>query len=446
MNDLIAAIDLGTTKVAVAVGKKTTLGVKIVAYAEEASRGIKRGRVENVRLANMALNKALASIESQINAKIKKAFVGIAGQDIKCVSLEPFQVQRKDFSELISSKEINEITRNTYNTIVEDGAKVFYSVPQSFNVDNYMSVSEPVGMEGRNILARYKLFTAKENSKKIIESTLRLSEIEVLDVILEPIASAKSVLTEDEMELGSILVDIGGGTTDVAVISRNVVRYAGIIPFGGNSITNDICAGFNITADKAEFIKVNHGSCFSDYAEPNKKLLLAVMGAGNGKEVSVKVLARIIQARMEEILEAVCYHVEQSGYKDYIRGGMVFTGGGSKIENLTNLANFVTGYEARLGSPNTFTIDPSSCDMCKDAKSSTVAGMLIHAFQKIEEEDLVLTNCFQQTTVSGKSIQATDTEDELVLVPKKAKGKSLKEKITGLFDTENLFNSKSNKV
>ncbi|MBR4805910.1 MAG: hypothetical protein IK042_05365, partial [Bacteroidales bacterium] len=159
MKDLIAAIDLGTTKVVAAVGKKTPQGVKVVAYAEAPSRGIKRGRVENVKLAHQALDKALAKLEPQLEGqRIKSAFVGIAGQDIKCLSPAPFQTQRKNFNELITEDEIQEITNNTYNTVLEDGYKVIFSVPQSFNVDNYMSVAEPVGMIGRNIVAKYKLF------------------------------------------------------------------------------------------------------------------------------------------------------------------------------------------------------------------------------------------------------------------------------------------------
>ena len=146
MKDLIAAIDLGTTKVAVAVGEKTNLGVKVVAYGEAVSRGIKRGRVENPRLANQALRKALKMIEEQIDLKVNKAFVGIAGQDIKCVSPEPFQVQRENFNSLITLEEIQKITQNTYNTVLDDGNVVLYSVPQGYNVDNFMSVSEPVGM------------------------------------------------------------------------------------------------------------------------------------------------------------------------------------------------------------------------------------------------------------------------------------------------------------
>lgn len=447
MKDLIAAIDLGTTKVVAAVGKKTPQGVKVVAYAEAPSRGIKRGRVENVKLAHQALNKALAKLEPQLGGqRIKSAFVGIAGQDIKCISPAPFQTQRKNFNEMITQEEIQEITDNTYNTVLEDGYKVIFSVPQSFNVDNYMSVAEPVGMIGRNIVAKYKLFAGKENSKRMIESTLGLSHIKPIEIIMEPVASAKAVLTDDEMEVGSIMVDIGGGTTDVIVYHHNVIRYAGIIPFGGNSVTEDICTGCGIAQERAEYIKTHYGCCFSDYAEAGKKIMLQGVGGASGKEIQIKTLAKIIQARMEEIFDAVSWHVEQSGFKDVIRSGMVLTGGGSKMGNITNLANYVTGHEARVATPNAFSIDPTSVETAKDATSSTAVGMLIYAFQKMEEDGVFYPDCLEDATVPvyepkrekntaglfGEGNDSTD-EAETVTVEAKTEDKKVAQKPRGGF-------------
>ena len=463
MKDLIAAIDLGTTKTIVVVGEKTNLGVKVVAYGEAPSRGIKRGRIENVKYAHQSLEKALRKVEEQLGMKVSKAFVGIAGQDIRCIAPEPFQIQRKDPDALISQEEIMDITNSTYGSYVEDGYKVFYSVPQSYNVDNYMSVSVPEGMLGRNIVARFKLFAGKENSMRMIDSTLGLSGIKPIEIVLEPIASAKAVLTEDEMEVGSILVDIGGGTTDVIVYHGNIIRYAGIIPFGGNSVTEDICTGCGITTEKAEHIKVNYGCSFSDYADAAKKIIIPSVGSGNNKEIQLKTLSKIIQARMEEILEAACWHVEQSGYKKLIRSGMVLTGGGSKMANLSNLADFVTGFETRIGTPNAFALDPSSCDEAKDGTASTAVGMLIHAFQRMEDEGIFFPGCLSDIQ-QVPAASSAETYSEPVLVenvvsedpvenPVKVKGP----KKPGLFgkirnglktalDGEGLFSSSSNEV
>ena len=458
MKELIAAIDLGTTKVVVAVGEKTDLGVKIVAYGETPSKGIKRGRIENVRYAHQALQEALKKVESQLNMRITKAFVGIAGQDIRCISPEPFQIQRKDFDSLISEEEILDITKSTYNMFLEDGYKVFYSVPQSYNVDNYMSVSEPVGMLGRNIVARFKLFASKENSLRMINSTLGLSNIEPVEIVLEPVSSARAVLTEDEMEVGSVLVDIGGGTTDVIVYHHNIIRYAGIIPFGGNSVTEDICTGCGISAKNAELIKKNYGCAFSDYADPALKIVIPGIGSGNNKEIQGKTLSRIIQARMEEILEAVCWHVEQSGFKDALRSGMVLTGGGAKLDSLANLADFVTGYETRIGCPNTMEIDPGSCEGIMDTTASTAVGMLIYAFKKMEYGSLILPNCVSEIRQYPTEIAlpepelvlegASDIAEEKQKKQKKPFGffKGIKKGIQQALDGENLFSSESNDV
>ncbi len=416
MKDLIAAIDLGTTKVVVAVGEKTPNGVKVVGYAEVASKGVKRGRVENIKLANQALKKALEKIQEQIGVKISAALVGIAGQDIKCITPEPWQIQRKDFDELITQSEINEITALTYNLALEDGYKVFHSIPQAYNVDNYMSVSEPVGMIGKNIVAKFKVFAGKENSQRIIQNTLKLSGINVQEIVLEPVASAESVLTDDEKEVGCVLVDIGGGTTDVIVMHHNIIRYAAIIPFGGKSVTEDISTGCGIAWDRAEYIKVNHGCCFSDYAEANKKIMLQGVGGTNNKEIQIKVLAKIIQARMEEIFEAVMWHIEQSGFKDVLRGGIVLTGGGSQIKNIVNLASFVTGYEARIAAPNAYSIDPKSVMEAKKATASTAVGMLIHAFNKMENDGVSYLGGVNNITLSQETELLENSANELETV------------------------------
>lgn len=388
MKNYIAAVDLGTTKVVCAVGEKTSDGVRIIAYSEVPSRGIKRGRVENVKLAHISLSQAVKNVENQLGMKINKVFVGIAGQDIKCISPEPTQTMRDSADEMITTHEINAITERMYKTPLEDGYKVIQAVPQSYNVDNYMSVSEPVGMVGRSILSRYKLFIGKDNSGKLIQSTLNLCHIGQFEQVLEPVASAKAVLTDEEKELGCALVDIGGGTTDVVIIQNNIVRHAGVIPFGGISVTEDICMGCSITQSQAESAKKSeYGCCFADYADADKNLFINGVGRKDRK-IPVKVLAKIIQARMEEILEAVCWHIEQSGFKNSLRGGIVFTGGGSRINNLTNLANVVTGFEARTACPASYTITNDSVEEAKSPTAATAVGLVINAFDKMFYEGI----------------------------------------------------------
>lgn len=392
MKNLIAAVDLGTTKIVCTVGERTANGIRIIAYSEVPSKGIERGRVVNVKQALTSLAPAVRNIENQIGKKINQVFVGIAGQDIKCVSPEPFLMQRATSEDMITQQEINDITNKMYETPFEDGYKVIYAVPQSYNVDNYMSVKEAVGMVGKSIVSRFKLFIGKDNSRQLIKNVLQMDRLGLIDLVLEPVASAKAVLTEEEMEVGVALVDIGGGTSDVIVIQDNIIRHAGIIPFGGNSVTEDICTGCGISQRQAERIKRDFGCCFSDYADANQTIRLEGIGGNSDKVIQLKTLAKIIQARMEEILEAACWHIEQSGFKDAIRSGLVLTGGGALIKNITNLANYVTGYEARTASPTDYTITADSVKESKTPTSSTAVGLLIHAFQKMENEAISYEN------------------------------------------------------
>lgn len=411
MKNLIAAVDLGTTKIVCTVGERTANGVKVIAYSEVPSKGIERGRVVNVKQALMSLAPAVKAVETQIGKKVNQVFVGIAGQDIKCVSPAPFQIQREEAEKMISQPEINDITNRMYDSPFEDGYKVIYAVPQSYNVDNYMSVKEAVGMMGKSIVSRFKLFIGKENSKQLIKNVLQMDKLGLIDLVLEPVASAKAVLTDEEMEVGVALVDIGGGTSDVIIIQDNIIRHAGIIPFGGNSITEDICIGCGISQRQAEKIKRQFGCCFSDYADANQTILIQGVGGSNDKEIQLKTLAKIIQARMEEILEAACWHIEQSGFKDAIRSGMVLTGGGAQIKNITNLANYVTGMEARTACPTSYTIDDTSVDGAKTTAASTAVGLLIHGFQMMEDEAI---SCENSVIEFPTEVEEDEVEPEVV--------------------------------
>jgi cell division protein FtsA len=418
MKTLIAAVDLGTTKIVCTVGERTANGVKVIAYSEVPSKGIERGRVVNVKQALMSLAPAVKAVETQIGKKVNKVFVGIAGQDVKCVSPAPFQIQREDAESMITQQEINDITDRMYDSPFEDGYKVIYAVPQSYNVDNYMSVKEAVGMMGKIIVSRFKLFIGKENSKQLIKNVLQMDRLGLIDLVLEPVASAKAVLTDEEMEVGVALVDIGGGTSDIIIIQDNIIRHAGIIPFGGNSITEDICIGCGISQRQAEKIKRQFGCCFSDYADANQTILIQGVGGSNDKEIQLKTLAKIIQARMEEILEAACWHIEQSGFKDVIRSGMVLTGGGAQIKNITNLANYVTGMEARTACPTSYTIDDTSVDGAKTTAASTAVGLLIHGFQMMEDEAI---SCKDSVIDFPAEVEESEAEPEVVAAPQEVR-------------------------
>ncbi len=387
MEKYIAAIDLGTKKVAAAVGELTPQGVRIVAYSQVQSRGMNHGRIENPQQASNAIKAAVKELQDKYHLSIKKCYIGVAGHDIKCIHTEPVQTQRSVANEMITQEEIHAITKGMFETVLDNGYKVQEAIAQSYNVDNNMSVSQAVGMIGKNIVSRYKLIIGKETFTHLTESTLGFAGLKMKECVVEPIATAEAVISDDEKDAGVVVVDIGAGTTDVVVIQNSIIRHVGIVPFGGNSITNDICTAYKIAPKQAETLKVNYGCCFSDYAE-NKAIILKSL-SNKDIQVQLKTLSKIIQARMEEILEAVAYHVEQSGFAKALRAGYVFTGGGSQIKNLVNLANYITGKEAQVVKPSSgVTITYDSLDEAKQAYSSTVVGLILYGFKKGEEDGL----------------------------------------------------------
>ena len=442
MEKYIAAIDLGTKKVAAAIGERTPHGVKIIAYAQVPSRGMNHGRIENPANASSAIKEAVEKVEAECGLKIEKAYIGIAGHDIQCIITDPVLTPRKVAEELITQEEISNIAKGLCDTELDNGYKVLSAIPQSYNVDNNMSVSQAVGMIGKNIVSRYKLLIGKETFNQLTKTTMKFAGVQMIEGVVEPIAAAKAVLSEAERDAGVVVVDIGGGTTDVIVIQNDIVRHVGIIPFGGNSITNDICYGCKISPKQAEILKINYGCCFADYADANKSVIIKSL-SGKDIEIQTKTLAKIIQARMEEILDAVTYHVEQSGFSRNIRAGYVFTGGGSQIKNLINLANNITGKEVRLATPSAVTITADSVDPAKDFTASTAVGLILYGFQKVDEEGLfsvssVIEN-LESSVVKPVERQTVAVEKVAEVKPEaKRKRAKVKDGGRGLFSKLNI--------
>ncbi len=378
MEKTISVIDLGTTKVVCLAGTKTTEGYKVIASCESPSQGIMRGEVVNNQSVLNTLRPLLEELETRTGHPIREVIVGIAGQYIRCKSASS-NINRSDRNEEISQEEIDRMWRNMYNSRVDPGEEVLHVVPQSYHVDEYRSITNPVGMYGSCIEANYKLFIGKsvsaEHTKRSIESTgLKLSRL-----ILEPLATAEAVLQEDEKELGVAMVDIGGGTTDVLVYQDNIVRHTAVIPFGGNVITEDIRQGCEVTTRQAEQMKIQYGSCYADLAPENKAIVISGIGGREPREIPFKFLANIIEARMEEILDAVMYEIHQSGYADKLPAGIVLTGGGSLLSNLPQFIKYKTGYDTRIARP--YGIVTEDCEEVNQVTHSCAVGMLICGFE-----------------------------------------------------------------
>lgn len=384
MRNLIAALDLGTTKVVALVGEKTASGIKIIAYSQAPSKGVMRGEVVNIQHVLDSMTPVIREVENTIGEKINEIFVGIAGQNIRCAT-NGSQTIRANPEELITSEEIDAITRSMYGTFCQGDEEVLHAIPQSYNIDDFMGVNEPVGMIGKQIAASFKLFIGKKNSAQYSQNVIKRAGLKLKELLLEPLASAIAVLSEEEMEVGVAMVDIGGGTSDLLIVQDNIIRHAAVIPFGGNSITEDIRVGCGISSKHAEQLKIDHGTCFSAYAPENKRIVIPGLGGRESREISCKVLASIIEARVAEILEAVDYEIEKSGYKKLIKGGLVLTGGSSQLANICQLSNLITGMETRVAVPDVCISADSITDIYKPTLSTAV-GLVLKGFERAEKE------------------------------------------------------------
>ncbi len=440
MKKLVAAIDLGTTKVVSIVGEKTESGYRIVALKEAPSKGVMRGEVVNIQNVLESLKPTLEEIRTEENIEIDEVYVGIAGQNIKCNTAR-ISRNRGRSSEWITEKEVAEMEREMFNSRVNAGEKILHVIPQSYNIDDNTGIREAVGMTGTRIEGDYKLFIGKTNSVEHSKIVIERAGLKLKDLVLEPVASAKAVLTEDEMELGVAMVDMGGGTTDLLIIQDNIVRHTAVIPFGGNSITEDLRQGCGVSLRNAEQMKIQYGSCYSDRAPENKTVIIPGLGGRDSREVSFKVIAGIIEARVEEIVDAIMYEIENSGFQDRLHAGIVITGGASQLKDLRDYISFRTGYDARIASPNMgVTID--GCEGTYKPGSSTAVGLVIHGFELEEikrepviEEKSVTTELFPEATIVSKEMEAQ---------PEKAERASKKRSILKNFGTivmGDIFNS-----
>lgn len=396
MKTYTAAIDLGTTKVVSLVGEKSESGYKIISFHEAPSKGIMRGEVVNIQNVLDSLMPTLEKIKGECSVDIKEVYVGIAGQHIRC-SDEGCKRNRQKPDNLINKEEIGEMKQEMYKTRVNAGEKILHVIPQSYNVDDHIGQTEVVGMVGSQIEGNYKLFIGRTNSAEHSKSVISRAGLSLKEVVLEPVASALAVLSEEEMEMGVAMIDIGGGTTDLLVIENNIIRHTAVIPFGGNSITEDLKQGCGVSLRNAEQMKIQYGSCITEYAPDNKTVVIPGMNGTNSREVSFKVIASIIEARVAEIVEAIMYEIERSGFQDKLHAGIVLTGGGSQLAHICNYVSSKIGYETRIASPNN-NITFDSPEGVNKPSSSTAVGLLIYGCEQMEEVEQNIENANVMTS------------------------------------------------
>ncbi|HTL83096.1 MAG TPA: cell division protein FtsA [Bacteroidia bacterium] len=350
--DIVVGLDIGTTKIAVLVGARNEHGkIELLGIGKAESLGVARGVVLNIEETVRAIKQAVAEASDKSGVDIKIVNVGIAGQHIKSLQHRGMKT-RRSLEDEISQKDIDELIDDMYHLVMSPGEEIIHVIPQEYIIDNEVGIKNPIGMAGTRLEANFHIITGQVAAAQNIYKCIAKAGLELADLTLEPLASADSVLSDEEKEAGVVLVDIGGGTTDVAIFHDNIIRHTAVIPFGGNIITEDIKEGCSIIKTQAELLKIKFGSALASENQENEIVSIPGLRGRPHKEISVKNLAHIIQARMEEIVEHVYYEIKNSGYEKKLIAGIVVTGGGSQLKHITQLIEYVTGMDTRVGFPN----------------------------------------------------------------------------------------------
>ncbi len=348
---LAVALDIGTTKVCAIAGHIDEYDrLEVVSFGTVKSEGVARGVVSNIDKTVKAIRDAVDIAERNAGCKFKTVHVGIAGQHIKSHHHMGY-LTRADHNAEITQEDVERLINDMYRIALPPGDKILHVIPQEFTVDDEKDVVDPIGMSGHKLEANFHIITGQTTASKNIIRCIEKSGLEIADITLEPIASATAVLSKEEKEAGVVLVDIGGGTTDITIFKDNIIRHTAVIPFGGNIITEDIKEGCTVLADQAEKLKVKFGVALSDMIKDNRRITIPVLKGREAKSISEKNLAKIIQARVEEIFDYVIWEIKRSGFEKKLIAGVVLTGGGALLKHIDMLVEIHTAMPTRIGEP-----------------------------------------------------------------------------------------------
>lgn len=382
-HEYVAAVDLGTTKVAMAIGRKAEKNkIEIVAMKEVASHGVMKGDLKNIEQAAQALRDVKSKIEAELNIEVREAYVGISGQHIRCERTQGYVTVQH-----VTDTGVTEVKRSDVERLIDDqrnaslpaGKTIISILPQSFTLDGEEDISEPVGMEGRKLEAKFNVIIGEETANERIRRCFQRAGLNLSGIILQPLASAEAVLSDDEKELGVAVVDIGGGTTDICIYYDKVIRHLGVIPIGGNIINKDIRA-YGILERYVEKLKVSFGEAVAERTPGDKYINIPSVSGQAPKEIAVRTLAGIIEARMYDIIDYVKMEIEKSGYKNKLGAGIVLAGGGANLKNLDLLFKMHTGLDVRVANPTVY-VAPESAELVDSPKYATLTGIILDAIR-----------------------------------------------------------------
>lgn len=383
-NEYVAAVDLGTTKVVMAVGRKAEKNkIEIVALKEMQSSGVMKGDLKNIEQASQVLREVKNQLEQELGVVVREAYVGVSGQHIQCNRTQGYVTVQN-----MTDAGVTEVRRSDVERLIDDqrsaslpaGKTIISILPQSYILDGDEDISEPVGMEGRKLEAKFNVIIGEETAIERLRRCFQRVGLKLAGIVLQPLASAEAVLSDDEKELGVAVVDIGGGTTDLCLYYDKVIRHLAVIPIGGNIINKDIRA-YGILERYVEKLKVSFGEAVAERTPGDKYINIPSVNGQAPKEIAVRTLAGIIEARMYDIIDYIKIEIERCGFKGKLGAGIVLTGGGANLKNLDQLFKRHTGLDVRVAQPVTY-VSGDSAELIASPKFSTLTGIILDAVRK----------------------------------------------------------------
>jgi cell division protein FtsA len=413
-NKIAVGLDIGTTKIVAMVGRKNEYGkVEILGIGKAKSLGVHRGVVNNITQTIQSIQQAVQEAEAASGHKIESVTVGIAGQHIRSLQHSDY-ITRANSELVIDEEDIDRLINQVHKLVMLPGEEIIHVLPQEYKVDGQAEIKEPIGMYGGRLEANFHVVVGQVSSIRNIARCVQSAGLQLEGITLEPLASADAVLSREEKEAGVALIDIGGGTTDLAVFKDGIIRHTAVIPFGGNVITEDIKEGCSIIEKQAELLKIKFGSAWPGENRDNEIVSIPGLRGREPKEITLKNLSKIIHARVEEIVEQVYVEIKNYGHEEQKKkliAGIVLTGGGSQLTHLKQLVEFITGMDTRIGYPNEHLAGDSDSEVASPLYATAV-GLVMDGLKRQQRKQA------EKRQMEKEQANTEVEEDQPVSIPK----------------------------
>jgi cell division protein FtsA len=415
--NIAVGLDIGTTKIVAMIGKKNEYGkLEILGVGKSKSLGVHRGVVNNITQTIQSIQQAILEAESNSDYKINDVVVGIAGQHIRSIQHSDY-ISRPNAEEVIGDLDIDTLIGQVHKLAMLPGEEIIHVLPQEFKIDGQNEIKEPIGMYGGRLESSFHVVVGQAASIRNLGRCVKSAGLELSGLTLEPLASADAVLSQEEKEAGVALIDIGGGTTDLAIFKDGIIRHTAVIPFGGNVITEDIKEGCSIIEKQAELLKIRFGSAWPGENKDNEIVSIPGLRGREPKEISLKNLSKIIHARVVEIVEQVYAEIKLYGHEDpkkKLIAGIVLTGGGAQLKHIKQLVEYITGMDTRIGYPNEH-LAGNSDEELSSPLYATAVGLVMNSIRNNTKSAIPLMELKKEEPVVVPPIVAEEpVEEELV--------------------------------